>query len=117
MDKPHELKQLDGLRPLQEAVGGLIESMTIEQPEATIFVNEEGVLMDMPVNRRASLIFGSDSPATVQQLRSSVTPCSSVSQTMTARLRMFRTSTGTSSRSQTLQSADSADRRHDVEAV
>ncbi|KUM38978.1 DUF3846 domain-containing protein [Arthrobacter sp. EpRS71] len=56
MDKPLELKQLDGLRPLQEAVGGLIEPMTIERPEATIFVNEEGVLMDVPVNRRASLI-------------------------------------------------------------
>ena len=55
-------EELD-LRYLQEAVGGMIEAVNIERVltdtgtktvDATVFVNEEGKLIGLPVNPRAT---------------------------------------------------------------
>jgi len=53
---PLEFRLFGQLTDYQEAVGGWIEPIDIETPPATIYVNEEGKLQDLPQNRRATLL-------------------------------------------------------------
>lgn len=54
------LEPVDGsyLEPLQELVGGLIEFAPTFDPEIEMVVNEEGLLIGLPVNLQASLTSG-----------------------------------------------------------
>ncbi|MBT8161457.1 MULTISPECIES: DUF3846 domain-containing protein [Arthrobacter] len=54
-ETPISLIDIDGLRDMQRAVGGLIEVMDIDRPDATLVINEEGKLISLPMNRRATL--------------------------------------------------------------
>ncbi|MET4003908.1 hypothetical protein ABIB48_002646 [Arthrobacter sp. UYCu511] len=54
--KPLEVLELNGLKDMQSAVGGLIEAIDIERPDATIFVNEDGKLIGLDQNARATLV-------------------------------------------------------------
>ena len=47
---------LNNLESMQSAVGGLIEFMDIDRPEASLICNEEGKLLGLPMNRRATLL-------------------------------------------------------------
>jgi hypothetical protein len=40
----------------QELVGGLIEGVALDKPPARMYMNEEGKLRDLPINRRATLL-------------------------------------------------------------
>jgi hypothetical protein len=40
----------------QQLVGGLIEPIDLTQPPARMYVNEEGKMLGLPVNRRATLL-------------------------------------------------------------
>jgi len=41
----------------QEAVGGVFEAINLSDPAASFFVNEEGKLLALPLNRRATLFW------------------------------------------------------------
>ncbi|MBV1778722.1 DUF3846 domain-containing protein [Paeniglutamicibacter sp. ABSL32-1] len=51
-----ELREYNSLDDYQLAVQGNIEAMDINRPDATIFINEEGKLIDLDTNGRATLI-------------------------------------------------------------
>lgn len=51
-----EMRELRCLADYQEAVGGFIEALDIDRPGATIFINEEGKIHGLPLNRRACLL-------------------------------------------------------------
>lgn len=51
----HEVETL-GLKPLQAAVKGYIEAVHLVDNEACMYVNEEGKLEGLPLNRRANEI-------------------------------------------------------------
>jgi hypothetical protein len=52
---PIELRQIDrGYRAGQEIVAGLIQPVDMPNAEATVWVNEEGLLLGLPINRRAT---------------------------------------------------------------
>lgn len=55
-EQPLDVREVNGLGDMQAIVGGLIEPIDIDRPSATIMVNEEGLILDLPVNRRASLL-------------------------------------------------------------
>lgn len=40
----------------QRRVGGLIEHIGFEQPAASMYINEEGKINELPINRRATLL-------------------------------------------------------------
>lgn len=48
--EPKEVVIKNGLKPMQDVVGGLIEQITLEAGVGLIF-NEEGRLMCLPINR------------------------------------------------------------------
>lgn len=47
-----EVAEIDGLEAMQKAVGGYIEAINFD--DCTMFVNEEGIDLDLPVNPLAS---------------------------------------------------------------
>lgn len=49
------LIDVDGLKGMQAAVGGFIEVLDIDRPDATMVINEEGKVHNLPLNRRATL--------------------------------------------------------------
>ncbi|WP_301540648.1 DUF3846 domain-containing protein [Glutamicibacter halophytocola] len=53
---PIELREFNGLEDYMNAVDGLIEAVDIDRPDATMFVNEEGKIHGLDVNRRACLL-------------------------------------------------------------
>ncbi|MCO4274304.1 DUF3846 domain-containing protein [Pseudarthrobacter sp. HLT3-5] len=55
-ERPLYKVAIEGLTGLQAAVGGLIEVMDIDRPDATLILNEEGKVMGLPMNRRATLL-------------------------------------------------------------
>lgn len=54
--EPITLIDIDGLKDMQTNVGGLIEVMDIDRPDATLICNEEGKVIGLPMNRRATLV-------------------------------------------------------------
>lgn len=56
-DQPLESRLLQSLDDYYEVVGGLFEAVDTEEPHASFFVNEEGKLIDLPLNRRATLLW------------------------------------------------------------
>ncbi|SIS19789.1 DUF3846 domain-containing protein [Microbacterium sp. RURRCA19A] len=48
---------LDSLEDYQRAVGGWIEAVDIPDLGVTIYVNEEGLIRDLPFNRRATFLW------------------------------------------------------------
>lgn len=60
---PHETRleifthEFSDLASCQAAVGGYIEPITVERPRMTIVTNEEGKVMHLPVNRRATCLW------------------------------------------------------------
>lgn len=55
-DEPIYKQEFKSLSDYQQAVGGLIEAIDLDSPPATIYVNEEGKLQGLPLNRRATMI-------------------------------------------------------------
>ncbi len=53
---PLELHDFGGLADYQQAVGGNVEAVDLDSPATTLFVNDEGKIHGMPVNRRATLL-------------------------------------------------------------
>ena len=56
--------EFNDLRDYQMAVGGLIEAIDLDDPSMTFFANEEGKLIGLPVNRRATMLWWLHNPAT-----------------------------------------------------
>lgn len=55
--RPLELQSFDRLEDYQFAVNGWIEVVDIPDVGATLFVNEEGLLRQLPYNRRATFLW------------------------------------------------------------
>ena len=55
-EQPLEVRDFAGLSDYQSAVEGLIEPMDLDRPDSTLYVNEEGKLVRLEQNRRATLI-------------------------------------------------------------
>jgi len=55
--------EFNGLHDYQEAVGGLIEAIDLEFPAMSFFANDEGKLIGLPINRRATILWWLHSPA------------------------------------------------------
>ncbi|WP_425471533.1 DUF3846 domain-containing protein [Sinomonas susongensis] len=53
--QPIELIDVDGLADMQKGVGGYIEVLAIDRPDATLVINEDGKSVGLPLNRRATL--------------------------------------------------------------
>jgi len=51
---PPELRSFETLEQYQDAVGGWIEAVDVPDREVTLFVNEEGLVLGLPFNRRAT---------------------------------------------------------------
>lgn len=49
--------RLDSLADYQRAVGGWIEAVDIPDLSVTMYVNEEGLIRDLPYNRRATFLW------------------------------------------------------------
>ncbi|WZH35587.1 MAG: DUF3846 domain-containing protein [Microbacterium enclense] len=49
--------RLDSLEDFQRAVGGWIEAVDIPDLGVTMYVNEEGLIRDLPFNRRATFLW------------------------------------------------------------
>lgn len=61
-----EVITLPTLQDLQREVGGLIEHVhSPNLPRATVFVNEEGLIYDLPLNKKASAKLGINLVGTV----------------------------------------------------
>ncbi|MBO1267064.1 DUF3846 domain-containing protein [Arthrobacter cavernae] len=56
-DQPFYKLEVNNLKDMQAAVGGLIEVIDLGPLGATFFVNEEGKIEKKPINRRATLIW------------------------------------------------------------
>lgn len=54
---PLRTATLDSLQDYQRAVGGWIEAVDIPDICVTIYVNEEGLIRDLPYNRRATFLW------------------------------------------------------------
>ena len=55
-DGRRELKPIEGLKSLQDAVGGHIEGVRLKD-EAFMYVNEEGKMRDLPFNDLATQLW------------------------------------------------------------
>jgi hypothetical protein len=55
--EPLEVVSINGLKDMQSAVGGLVEFQDIDSPNASLVFNEEGKIEDLPMNRRATLLW------------------------------------------------------------
>ena len=56
-ERPLYKVAVNDLASLQDAVGGYIQAIDVDEVKATIFLNEEGKLMQLPINRRATLLW------------------------------------------------------------
>lgn len=56
-DRPLYKVAIENLTGMQDAVGGYIEVIDLGPLTASLIVNEEGKLMKLPINRRATLLF------------------------------------------------------------
>ena len=56
-EAPIEVRELSSLEDYQAAVGGWIESVDIPSLGVTIYVNEEGLLRQLPLNSRATFLW------------------------------------------------------------
>ena len=54
---PLRVATLDSLDDYQQAVGGWIEAVDIPDLGVTMYVNEEGLIRDLPFNRRATFLW------------------------------------------------------------
>lgn len=54
---PLRAATLESLADYQQAVGGWIEAVDIPDLGVTMYVNEEGLIRDMPFNRRATFLW------------------------------------------------------------
>lgn len=54
---PLRASTLDSLEDYQRAVGGWIEAVDIPDLGVTMYVNEEGLIRDLPFNRRATFLW------------------------------------------------------------
>src|SRR3984885_6254595 len=52
-----------GLQERQQLVGGHIESIYLRDPAARLYCNEEGKGLELPMNKRATLLLWAHSPA------------------------------------------------------
>lgn len=52
---PLEFRLFGQISEYQEAVGGYFQCVDIDAPAATFFVNEDGKVISLPLNRRATL--------------------------------------------------------------
>lgn len=52
-----------GLADRQELVGGFIQGVDLPDPPARLYFNEEGKLMQLPPNKRATLLLWTHNPA------------------------------------------------------
>lgn len=52
-----------GLADRQELVGGFIQAVDLADPPARLYFNEEGKLMGLPPNKRATLLLWTHNPA------------------------------------------------------
>lgn len=57
-----EYDRKDGLKTLQDAVGGWIEAVEADS-QTTLWINEEGKLEGLPINKRATLLWWTLMPA------------------------------------------------------
>lgn len=48
--------ELNDINDYQKVVGGLFEVLDLTNPDASIWSNEEGLILDLPKNRRASIL-------------------------------------------------------------
>lgn len=53
---PLEVVDIDGLRSMQDVVGGYIELVPLRTRRMSMYVNEEGILQGLPLNRWASVL-------------------------------------------------------------
>ena len=56
-EEPLEERHFFGLEDYQSAVGGWIEAVDIPSIGVTVHVNEEGLLQQLPFNRRATFLW------------------------------------------------------------
>nr|WP_278102317.1 DUF3846 domain-containing protein [Microbacterium proteolyticum] len=54
---PLKTATLDSLQDFQRAVGGWIEAVDIPDLGVTMYVNDEGLIRDLPFNRRATFLW------------------------------------------------------------
>lgn len=54
---PLRAATLDSLADYQQAVGGWIEAVDIPDLGVTMYINEEGLIRDLPYNRRATFLW------------------------------------------------------------
>lgn len=55
-DRPIEIRTFDRLEDYQSAVGGWIEAVDVMPLGSTLYVNEEGLLRQLPFNSRATFL-------------------------------------------------------------
>jgi len=60
---PLEFRLFGQITDYQEAVGGWFECIDIDAHKATFFLNEEGKVTNLPLNRRATLMWWATYPA------------------------------------------------------
>ncbi len=63
---PIETRDFGHLRDYQAAVGGLIEPVNIPALGITVYVNEQGLLRQLPLNTRVTFLWWYHVPATRQ---------------------------------------------------
>src|SRR5438874_8994833 len=58
LTEPIRLEQLDehDLHAYRQLVGGSIEVITLERPQSSMYLNDEGKLMELPLNQRATTL-------------------------------------------------------------
>ena len=59
---PLEEREFTGLGDYQAAVGGFIAPVDIEDRGITVYVNDEGIVMGLPINARATALWWLWSP-------------------------------------------------------
>ncbi|SDB87219.1 protein of unknown function [Raineyella antarctica] len=66
-NSPCVTQEFIGLKDYRQAVGGLIEPVDLPRIGATIYVNEEGLILDLPLNVRATILRWFWMPDTLRQ--------------------------------------------------
>ncbi|MEA9985677.1 DUF3846 domain-containing protein [Subtercola sp. RTI3] len=61
-DRPLEIREFEGLKAYQASVQGNIEAIDILTMNASFYCNEEAKIFNLPINRRATLMWWMDSP-------------------------------------------------------
>jgi hypothetical protein len=66
-DSPLEVREFASLEDYQEAVGGLISPVDLQDIGATIYVNDAGLIYELPFNVRATFMWWLHVPAAKNQ--------------------------------------------------